>query len=1138
MSETTATSAAHVYPKASVEGTEAQVTPNPSFPQLEEHVLKYWDKDDTFQKSIDRHPSGDHSQNEFVFFDGPPFANGLPHYGHLLTGYAKDVIPRYQTMKGHRVNRVFGWDTHGLPAELEAQKELGIESVDQIEKMGIEKFNDACRASVLKYTHEWQDYVHRQARWVDFEHGYKTLNTTYMESVIWAFKQLYDKGLAYQGYRVLPYCPKDETPLSAHELRMDADVYQDRQDTTVSVAVKLRDEEDAYAVFWTTTPWTVPTNFAIVVGADIDYVEVRPKSGKFAGKKFYLGKPLLGSYAKELGDDYEVVRELKGKEMAGWRYWPVFPYFAGDKARAEGGVPGPNGYQILLADYVDTVEGTGLVHQAPYGEDDMNTLNKYDIATTDVLDVACHFTSACPDYEGMYVFDANLPILRNLRAGDGPLAQVPAERRALLFQEKSYVHSYPHCWRCGTPLIYKPVSSWFVAVTKFKDRLLKNNQQINWIPENVKDGQFGKWLANARDWSISRNRFWGSPIPVWVSDDDRYPRVDVYGSLDELKRDFGDYPRDRDGKVNLHRPFIDELTRPNPDDPTGKSHMHRITDVLDCWFDSGSMPYAQFHYPFENQEYFEQHYPADYIVEYIGQTRGWFYLLHVMATALFDRPAFKNVICHGIVLGSDGQKMSKHLRNYPDVNGVFDKFGSDAMRWFLMSSPILRGGNLVVTADGIRDTVRQVMLPVWSSYYFFTLYANAANGGAGYSARCLKPDEVAGLPKMDRYLLARTRMLVEQVERALDDFAISDACAAAQDFLDVLTNWYIRNTRDRFWHEDEQAFNTLYTVLETFMRVLAPLAPMEAETVWRGLTGGESVHLADWPFLTEQGTGAARGTGAADTGAGTEAAQHASDADDHATELGRVLVANPELVAAMEQVREIVSGTLSLRKAEQIRVRQPLSELTVLIENPDAAAAYAELLESELNVKRVTFSTLEDAPRHGLKVLHELKVNARAAGPRLGKQVQFCIKASKTGAWHVDAATGAPVVETPNGDVALEAGEYELLNQVEEQDAARSSDVASAALTSGGFVILNTVITADLLAEGYARDAIRAVQDARKETGLDISDRISLRLVVPAADAPKAEQFRDLIARETLATSLEIVADEGASELGVTVAKV
>lgn len=1102
----------HVYPKASTGDQSAKVAPNPDFPKLEESVLDYWDTDDTFNKSVERRPSGDHSQNEFVFFDGPPFANGLPHYGHLLTGYAKDVIPRYQTMKGHKVNRVFGWDTHGLPAELEAQKELGIDSVDDINKMGIAKFNDACRASVLKYTNEWREYVHRQGRWVDFDHGYKTLNIPYMESVMWAFKQLYEKGLAYKGYRVLPYCPKDRTPLSNHELRMDADVYQDRQDTTVSVAVKLRDEDDAYAVFWTTTPWTVPTNLAIVVGADIDYVEVRPTQGKFAGKKFYIGKPRLDAYAKELGDDYEIVREFKGAEMEGWRYWPVFPYFADDKALAEGGTPGPNAFQIFTADYVDTVEGSGLVHQAPYGEDDMNTLNAKGIKSVDVLDEACVFNALAPDYEGMYVFDANLPILRNLRAGDGPLARIPEEHRALLFQEKSYVHSYPHCWRCGTPLIYKPVSSWFVSVTKIKDRLLKHNQEINWIPSNVKDGQFGKWLANARDWSISRNRFWGSPIPVWVSDDPKYPRVDVYGSLDELKADFGDYPRDDKGEINMHRPYIDRLTRPNPDDPTGKSHMHRITDVLDCWFESGSMPFAQFHYPFENKEYFEQHFPCDYVVEYIGQTRGWFYTLHIMATALFDKPAFKNVICHGIVLGSDGQKMSKHLRNYPDVNGVFDKFGSDAMRWFLMSSPILRGGNLIVTADGIRDTVRQVMLPVWSSYYFFTLYANAANGGKGFDARRLRADEVDGLPRMDQYLLARTRLLVERVEKSLDDFAISDACEAVTDFIDVLTNWYIRNTRDRFWNEDENAFNTLYTVLETFMRALAPLAPMEAETVWRGLTGGESVHLADWPFLTDEKTG-------------------------ESTELGLVLKANDALVSAMDQVREVVSATLSLRKAEQIRVRQPLSKLTVVVADPEAVEDYVEILKSELNVKSVDFSTLEDAPEHGLKIIHQLKVNARAAGPRLGKQVQFAIKASKTGAWHVDAATGAPVVETPNGDIVLEDGEFEVINRVEEQDAKQAANAVSSALPSGGFVILDTALDDDLLAEGYARDAVRAVQDARKEADFNISDRIVLTLTAPAADAPKLEQFRDLIAHETLATTLDIKPSDTAKELEVAVAK-
>lgn len=1106
----------HVYPKASAGSTDGSVqpvTPSPSFPKMEEAVLRYWDADGTFRKSVEQRPSGDNSSNEFVFFDGPPFANGLPHYGHLLTGYAKDVIPRYQTMKGRRVNRVFGWDTHGLPAELEAEKELGIEDKSQIDEMGLARFNEACRTSVLKYTDEWKDYVHRQARWVDFEHGYKTLDTTYMESVIWAFKKLYDKGLAYKGYRVLPYCPKDETPLSNHELRMDADVYQDRQDTSVTVAVKFRDE-DAYAVFWTTTPWTVPGNLSIVVGPDIEYSEIEPVSGGFAGKKLYFATALLPRYAKEIGDDYTVVRTLKGSDLEGRRYYPVFPYLADGSATSQDGASGedPHAFTIYTADYVDVTEGTGLVHQAVYGEDDINTLNGHQVRTVDYLDDACRFNSIVPDYEGIRVFEANKQIIRDMRNNTGALAGVEEDRRALLVQEKSYVHSYPHCWRCGTPLIYKPVSSWFVAVTKFKDRLLSHNEGINWIPGNVKDGQFGKWLSNARDWSISRNRYWGSPIPVWVSDDPRYPRVDVYGSLEELKQDFGTYPTDDKGEVNLHRPWVDELTRPNPDDPTGKSVMRRIPDVLDCWFESGSMPFAQFHYPFENREYFEQHFPGDYVVEYIGQTRGWFYTLHVMATALFDSAAFKNVICHGIVLGDDGQKMSKHLRNYPDVNGVFNEYGSDAMRWFLMCSPILRGGNLIVTSDGIRNTVRQIMLPLWSTYYFFTLYANAANGGKGFEAHQLAVQDAGDLPEMDRYLLARTRNLVADVQKSLDSFAISDACDAVADYIDGLTNWYIRNSRDRFWNEDPQAFNTLYTALEVLCRVIAPLAPMEAETVWRGLTGGESVHLTDWPYL--DGTG-----------------------------LSGILRRDDGLVSAMDKVREIVSGTLSLRKARQIRVRQPLSTLSVLVSDVDAVSPYADLIKSELNVKEVRFSTLEAAAGNGLRIISELKVNARAAGPRLGRQVQSVIKASKSGDWH-KASDGGVAVVTPNGEIPLEPGEYELVSRVEETGGNTSDPAgtpqqgeayASAALPAGGFVILDTRLTDDLVAEGYARDTIRVVQDARKEAGLDISDRISLKLAVPAAHAGQVKQFESLICSETLATCFAVeISDSEAVEASVS----
>lgn len=1102
-----------IYPKVVSAGEKREMFASPDFPRQEEAVIRYWDGDQTFRKSVRQRKTGPRDSNDFIIYDGPPFANGLPHYGHLLTGYAKDVIPRYQTMRGHRVPRTWGWDTHGLPAELEAEKELGFTNKDQINEMGIARFNDVCRQSVMKYADEWKSYVHRQGRWVSFDKGYKTMDLGYMQSVIWAFKQLYEKGLIYEGNRVLPYCPQDETPLSNHELRMDADVYHDEQTETVVLGLRLRDEE-AYAVIWTTTPWTVPSNLAVVVGKDIEYVEVEPRSGSLKGKKLYFAKARVNDFIKELGDDYEVLRTLKGSELVGRRYWPAMPYLETEQAKARHATPGPNAYTIYAADYVDTVEGTGLVHQAPYGEDDMATLKAHGINTYDVTDDATCFTDMVPQYEGLQVFKANTPVIRDLRNGTGIIATEPEDRRPLLVQSKSMVHSYPHCWRCGTPLVYKPVSSWFVKVTAIKKRMIELNKKVNWIPSNVRDGQFGKWLENARDWSITRNRYWGSPIPVWVSDDPHHPRIDVYGSLDELKKDFGRYPTDDKGNVNLHRPWIDELTRPNPDDPTGKSTMHRVPDVLDVWFDSGSMPFAQFHYPFENKEYFETHFPSDFIVEYIGQTRGWFYVQMVMSVALFDKAPFTNVLCHGIVLGSDGEKMSKHLHNYPDVNGVFDKFGSDAMRWFLMSSPILRGGNLIVTEKAIRDVVRQVLLPLWSSYYFFGLYANAANKGKGYDASLLTEDEEEKLTRMDRYILADLRQTIAKMTDDLDHFAISDACGVAQGFIDTLTNWYIRNNRQRFWDEDRLAFDTLYTVLEAFSRAIAPLLPMEAEQIWRGLTAGESVHLADWPAL--------------------------ADKDGNPTELGRLLPADDELVRVNDQVREVVSAALGLRKAEKIRVRQPLSKLTVVVDNAAALAAYTDLLERELDVKDVELTDLADAGKHGLKLINELKVNARAAGPRLGRTVQFAIRGSKSGDWQL--VDGVPTVKGPDGPIALKEGEYTLTQRVEEADSAEEKTTASAVLPSGGFVLLDTALSEDLLEEGWARDAIREIQDARKAAGLEISDRIRLRLGVPHSDKlgqSAVQRFVRLIASETLASDVAVGTpdDPESPDLQVDVAK-
>ena len=796
------------YPKVSHTDAapDSGVPSAPRFPAIEDAVLAYWKADGTFEASVEQRDAGADGSNEFVFYDGPPFANGLPHYGHLLTGYVKDLIPRYQTMRGKRVERRFGWDTHGLPAELEAMRQLGIKTTDEIVDMGIEKFNEACRESVMKYTGEWREYVTRQARWVDFDHDYRTMNPDYMESVIWAFSQLHEKGLVYEGFRVLPYCWNDETPLSNHELRMDDEVYQNRQDPAVTVGYRLDDTgtdpvlDGALALVWTTTPWTLTSNLAVMVGTEIEYVVVEaPVPGTDTTARYLLAEARLPSYARELGDEPEVVGRYRGADLLGRTYTPPFSYYLGHE----------RAFRVVAADdAVTTTDGTGLVHTAgAFGEIDKEVTDREGIEAVMPVGKDGKFTAPVTDYAGLQVFDANLQIIDDLKAVTRGEASGSVTPGTVLLRRETYDHSYPHCWRCREPLIYKGVSSWFVEVTAIKQRMLELNQDIRWVPDHIQDGQFGRWLENARDWSITRNRFWGSPVPVWKSDDEAYPRVDVYGSFAEIERDFGRLPRNADGEPDLHRPFVDDLVRPNPDDPTGRSMMRRVSDVLDVWFDSGSMSFAQVHYPFENAEWFDGtdtmkgHFPGDFIVEYIGQTRGWFYTLHILATAIFDRPAFSSCISHGIVLGSDGNKMSKSLRNYPDVREVFDRDGADAMRWFLMSSPILRGGNLVVTEQGIRDSVRHVMIPLWNTWYFFTLYANAAGHDAQPSTASTDP--------LDRYLLAKCRQYVDEMTQALDGYHVAEACDATRGFLDVLTNWYVRRSRERFWDGRAEAFDTL-----------------------------------------------------------------------------------------------------------------------------------------------------------------------------------------------------------------------------------------------------------------------------------------------------------------------------------------
>ncbi len=1020
------------------------------FPAIERRILERWDADNSFVNSVEMRDAN----NEFVFFDGPPFANGLPHHGHLLTGYVKDVVPRYQTMRGKRVDRRFGWDCHGLPAEMETEKELGVSGRAAITQYGIANFNEACRASVMKYTEEWEQTVTRQARWVDFDNDYKTMDLPYMESVMWAFNELYNKGLIYRAYRVMPYSWGAETPLSNFEIRLD-DATRPRQDPAVTVAFDLTpasgDPGPLRILAWTTTPWTLPSNLALAVGPEVSYsvveVPANATDGAQPGSFYVIGSDAMSNYAAQLGDEPVVVATMTGADLVGRTYTPLLPYFA-DRTDA---------FRVLSADFVDTSEGTGVVHMAPgFGEDDQNVCeaNGIEIGRAVPVDDQGRYTDDVPEWAGQNVFDANPDIIRHLK------------ELGRIVRHDSYEHNYPHCWRTDTPIIYKAISSWYVKVTEIRDRLIELNQQINWVPDNVRNGRFGMWLAGARDWSISRNRFWGSPIPIWESDNPEFPRIDVYGSLDQIEADFGVRLDD------LHRPTVDELVRPNPDDPSGQSMMRRVPEVLDCWFESGSMPFAQVHYPFENKDWFEEHFPADFIVEYINQTRGWFYTLHVLAGALFDKPAFQNVICHGILLAEDGNKLSKRLRNYTEPTDIFDKQGSDALRWYFMSTNIVRGGDTRISDQAIDDVVRQVLIPIWNAYSFFTLYANVD----GYTASA----RTNSTHLLDRYLLAKTRELVASVTTKMDAYDLPGAADDIQGFIDALNNWYIRRSRDRFWaptgtaddalsRDKADAYDTLYSTLRVLCQVAAPLLPMVTEEIFGGLTGGQSVHLSDWP-----------------------------DVDS--------LPADPELVASMDRLREVASTGLRLREDAGRRVRLPLPRVTVAGAGASLLAPLTDLLVDELNVKHV-----ELTDEIGDLATFVLKPDGKVLGPRLGKSVQEVFGLAKRGEWsRLDDGS------IQIGEFVLTEGEFDLGLVANEGQAAaslRSNDAV---------VVLDTDITPELETEGLARDLIRHVQQLRKDTDLAVTDRIMIQVAAGGAEAVLAAHSDD-IAAATLAVSVGLV---------------
>ena len=975
----------------------------PNFSEIENEIINFWDKDETFNKTLNKGQS-----SEFVFYDGPPFANGLPHYGHLLTGFVKDIIPRFQTMLGNKVDRRFGWDCHGLPAEMESEKELGVSGRAEIIKFGVENFNEHCQKSVMKYTQEWEKSVNRQARWVDFKNDYKTMDISYMESVIWAFKELWKKGLIYEKDRVMPYSWKAETPISNFETRLD-NSYREREDPAVTVKFRL-DEETKFTntsiLIWTTTPWTLPSNLAVAVNSELDYVLISNQS-----EKLIIGEFALSKYDSELSD-YRVEEKIKGSDLVGLKYCPVFNYFAKQ----------PNAFKVLSAEFVNTEEGTGIVHMAPgFGEDDQAICEDNDIKTVCPVDSRGQFTSEISDYSGQLVFDANPEIIKKLKL-DGNL-----------LKRENYKHNYPHSWRTDEPLIYKTLNSWYVEVSKFRDSMVSNNQKINWIPDHIKDGAFGNWLAGARDWSISRNRFWGTPIPVWKSDDPNYPRIDVYGSLDEIETDFGVRPD------NLHRPYIDELTRPNPDDPTGKSTMRRVEEVFDCWFESGSMPFAQVHYPFENKEWFESHFPADFIVEYIAQTRGWFYTLMVLSTALFDKPPFLNAIGHGVVVDEKGLKLSKRLNNYPEPEEVWKNFGADALRWFLVSSPILRGQNLMMdsTGSGIDSSLRQVLVPLWNSVYFFNLYCNLEK----YKPKLINK---AKLP-IDKYILSKSKKASLDVKEFLNNYDITGACVAVSEFIDTLNNWYIRRSRNRFWAKANtssatDAYDTLYTVLNILLKIIAPLSPLISEKLFMNLNGGKSVHLENWPDV------------------------HEIESDD-------------KLIREMDIIRKVVSTSLSIRKINKIRVRQPLNLLTIQSNKGNWVKEYFELIKEEVNVKNIN---IEEVKNH--ENLVQLKINPRLLGPRIGKKVQECIQLAKEGKWK--EKNGIVVI----GDFELNEGEYEIETVINEDPSIQS-------IEGTDFIVeMDLSIDEKLKKEGVARDLVRAVQTTRREKQFDVSDFIKINL--------------------------------------------
>ncbi len=1039
------------------------VNPRQSFPELEHEMLDFWQQNHIFERSVEQRKG----HKKYVFFDGPPFANGLPHYGHILAGSLKDAVTRYWTMRGYYVPRENGWDCHGLPVEYEIEKELKLTGRKQIVDMGVEKFNNACRESVFRYTHEWEKLIKRLGRWVDFDNSYATLDNSYMESIWWVFKQIWDKKKVYEGYKSMHICPRCETTLSNFEVSQG---YKDITDFSVVAKFKLVDVENTYILGWTTTPWTLPANVALCFNPDLEYVKVSSVNEHGKEEFYILAKDRVAAVFKE--KPYTIIEDVDQDELEGKSYEPLFDFYK-DVVAASSSEKKP--YVIVLDPYVTTEDGTGVVHQAPmFGEDDHRVCAKYGLTEFFFQHVKLDgsFVDRVIPWAGKFVKSQDQNIVTYMK------------EHGLVFDAFNIRHSYPHCWRCDTPLLNYFTTSWFIRVTDVKDDLILNNKKITWQPPHIQEGRFGKWLEGARDWAISRNRFWGCPIPIWKCTSDACKNVVCVSSQDDLsKRSGGNLPM-RDGKIDLHKPYIDDITFAC--EKCG-SEMRRISDVFDCWFESGAMPYAQLHYPFENKKEFEDNFPADFIAEGLDQTRGWFYTLHVISTILFNKPAFKNVIVNGILLAADGEKLSKRKKNYPDPNQLFDSRGVDSVRLFLYTSPATLADDVRFSEKHVDEMVKQFTLTVWNVYSFFMTYASLDKWTPMKDTSKFKPTHT-----LDQWMLSELNALVQTVTDSMDSYNLMAATRPLIAFADDLSNWYVRRSRRRFWKsesdEDKQsAYQTLHTVLLTLSHLIAPFMPFMADGMYQGLVKGQpdapdSVHLADWPTITKN-------------------------------------LLKPLLNEEMHIVRQIVNLGHSARAAASMKVRQPLSSVQIAcpdVVSEDVIEKYRDVILEELNVKSVDF--VKDIGE-SVTVIYTPK--SRVLGPKYGGDVQNIIKMVKSGQ-----------IE-PLKDGTYKVGEFTLTGE-ELEVGYKGKDGTGVASENGYTVILDTVLTSELIEEGIARDVIRLVQDMRKEAKYDVSDRIVV--LITSEDVmfnTAVEKMANVIRKETLAEELRQSGDLEDSDLAM-----